>query len=90
MAPGPDGQVVIQVADNGPGISEAEKSIVTDRFYRGDGNAETQGTGLGLTIVEAIARLHKGRLTLKDNGPGLAASLVFPSQNSDEAIKAPN
>jgi signal transduction histidine kinase len=73
-----NGQVEIVIADNGPGIADAEKSRVTQRFYRcrnGDGKA---GIGLGLSVVDAVARLHEGTLTLADNDPGLIASLKIP------------
>jgi signal transduction histidine kinase len=70
------GQVEIMVADNGPGIADADKLRVTERFYRGDRASE--GIGLGLSVVEAIARLHSGTLTLNDNHPGLVATLTLP------------
>jgi signal transduction histidine kinase len=71
-------QVSIEVADNGPGIAEAEKLRVTERFYRGDQRSGIEGTGLGLSVVEAVARLHGGSLSLRDNNPGLAAELILP------------
>lgn len=77
IAPSAADAVEIEVADNGPGIAEAEKSSVTKRFYRGNRDAATEGTGLGLSVVEAVARLHGGSLSLKDNHPGLAASLTL-------------
>lgn len=65
----------IIVADSGPGIPEAEREEVTRRFYRGDASRSTAGAGLGLSLVEAVARLHGGRLRLEDNQPGLRAIL---------------
>ncbi len=73
------GQVVIAVRDTGPGIPEADRAKVTERFYRGDASRGTAGVGLGLSIVAAIARLHGGVLRLGDNGPGLAAELILPA-----------
>jgi signal transduction histidine kinase len=75
IAPCNEGQVEIVVSDDGPGIPDGEKSHVTDRFYRGHSSAGKSGIGLGLSVVEAVARLHDGRLTLSDNHPGLTASL---------------
>jgi signal transduction histidine kinase len=70
------GQVEIAVADNGPGIADTDISRVTERFYRG--NRDSDGIGLGLSVVEAIARLHGGTLALSDNRPGLIACLSLP------------
>jgi signal transduction histidine kinase len=71
-------RVEITVTDNGPGIEDAEKSRVMDRFYRGDRGADAEGIGLGLSVVEAVARLHAGMFCLSDNRPGLVATLVLP------------
>jgi signal transduction histidine kinase len=70
--------VEIAVADNGPGIADPEKSRVTDRFYRGDRGAVAEGIGLGLSVVEAVARLHAGTLSFTDHCPGLVATLTLP------------
>jgi len=73
-----DGATVeIAVSDNGPGISADQREQALQRFHRlspGDGG---DGLGLGLAIVEACARLHRGRLLLEDNAPGLRARLVL-------------
>jgi len=76
----PDGAVTLGVEDSGPGIPEAERERVMDRFYRGAG-AEAGGSGLGLAIVKAIAELHGATLRLgrSERLGGLAATLVFPS-----------
>src|SRR5882757_533360 len=66
-----DGSVEICVADDGPGIPDAEKPKVAQRFYRGDASRGTPGVGLGLSLVQAVAKLHGGTLELRDNGPGL-------------------
>ena len=71
-----DGAVEVVVADNGPGIPEAEVLRVTQRFYRGDASRGTPGVGLGLSLVEGVAKLHGGALELADNRPGLRATLV--------------
>jgi two-component system sensor histidine kinase/response regulator len=72
------GQLVIAVRDRGPGISAPDKAKVVQRFYRGDRSRATPGVGLGLALVLAVAQLHRGRLDLLDNHPGLAATLVLP------------
>jgi hypothetical protein len=68
----------VTVADQGPGIPDAEKARVVERFYRGDASRGTPGVGLGLSLVAAVARLHGGRLELRDNEPGLEAALLLP------------
>jgi signal transduction histidine kinase len=72
-----DGAIEMSVADTGPGIPDAEKPRVTERFYRGDAGRGTPGVGLGLSVVGAVARLHAGTLELADNHPGLRAGMVL-------------
>jgi signal transduction histidine kinase len=66
------------VADHGPGIEPHERDEAVRRFGRLDRARSSPGAGLGLSLVEAVARLHGGRLALDDNRPGLAASIVLP------------
>jgi signal transduction histidine kinase len=73
-----DNTVVITVSDQGPGIPAEERSKATDRFYRGETARSTPGSGLGLSLVLAVARLHGGSLRLEDNSPGLRAVLSLP------------
>lgn len=73
------GRPQITVADSGPGIPEAERGRVTERFYRGDAARGQGGVGLGLSLVQAVARLHGGSLALADNAPGLRAVLTLPA-----------
>lgn len=68
--------VEIAVEDNGPGVADSEKPKLVERFYRGDASRGTPGVGLGLSVVEAVAKLHGGFLKLADNNPGLRARLV--------------
>ena len=63
------------VADTGPGIPEADRGRVLERFVRLDTARTAQGSGLGLAIAAACAKLHRGRLTLEDNQPGLRVVL---------------
>lgn len=72
------GRAVIEVADRGPGIPEAERDKVLRRLYRLERSRTTPGHGLGLSLVAATARLHGAELTLMDNAPGLAVRLGFP------------
>ena len=74
---GDGGSVEIVVADSGPGIPDAEKPKAVERFYRGDASRCTPGVGLGLSLVDAVARLHGSELKLEDNHPGLRARIVL-------------
>ena len=65
------------VADNGPGIAEAYRQKVFQRFYRLEQSRTTPGNGLGLSIVAAIADLHGGTIALADNAPGLKVVITF-------------
>ena len=73
-----DGAVEIAVADDGPGIADVDKPRAAERFFRGDASRGSPGVGLGLSIVEAVAKLHGGVLQLLDNHPGLLAQMVLP------------
>jgi signal transduction histidine kinase len=74
---GDGGSVEIVVADSGPGIPDTEKPKAVERFYRGDASRCTPGVGLGLSLVDAVARLHGSELNLEDNHPGLRARIVL-------------
>ena len=63
------GVLLLQVEDSGPGIAEAERELVFQPFYRTLGN-EADGSGLGLPIVQEIARQHGATVTLEDTHPG--------------------
>ena len=73
-----DGQVVMDVADDGPGVPEGEHANITRRFYRLDRSRSTPGGGLGLSMVAAIAELHGAALAFADNAPGLTVEVKFP------------
>jgi signal transduction histidine kinase len=70
--------IEVAVADSGPGIPEESREAVLDRFVRLDATRSTPGNGLGLSLVQAVARLHSARLSLGDNAPGLKVTLTFP------------
>jgi signal transduction histidine kinase len=71
--------VELSVADSGPGIAPADRPRVTERFVRLEASRNSPGTGLGLSLVVAVAHFHKAELVLEDNMPtGLKAVLRFP------------
>jgi signal transduction histidine kinase len=70
--------VLLSVIDHGPGIAEADRGHVVERFVRLERSRSEPGSGLGLSLVSAVAHLHGGELTFDDNGPGLKATLVLP------------
>jgi signal transduction histidine kinase len=70
--------VELSVSDTGPGIRAEEKPKVIERFYRGDASRGTPGVGLGLSLVQAISKLHGGALELIDAHPGLKVVMVLP------------
>jgi PAS domain S-box-containing protein len=71
------GETVIRVSDTGPGISEAERETVTQRFYRSDKSRNTKGLGLGLSMVAAIIKLHGFRFRISA-GPGCTVEIACP------------
>jgi len=79
-----DGSPRLSVCDSGPGVPEDKRHEVTKRFVRLDASRSKPGTGLGLSLVEAVMDLHGGSLTLsathpeRENAPGLTATMVFP------------
>ena len=73
-------ETVIRVIDTGPGIPEIEREAVTQRFYRSDKTRNTKGLGLGLSMVAAIIKLHRFRLTISA-GPGCTAEIACPNLN---------
>jgi signal transduction histidine kinase len=75
--------VEIAVADNGPGIAPEDRERVLKRFVRLEKSRTEPGTGLGLSLVQAVARLHGGGVRLEDNGPGLRVILTLPKRGDD-------
>jgi signal transduction histidine kinase len=72
-----EGGPVISIADDGPGIPPCSHEQVFKRFYRLEQSRYTQGNGLGLSLVAAVARLHGARIEMCDNAPGLKIKLRF-------------
>ena len=77
----PDG-LVIEVRDDGPGLSKADQERIFERFYRADPSRKrngSEGTGLGLSIVDAVMRAHGGRIDVESEiGKGASFKLFFP------------
>src|SRR6185369_6395179 len=82
-----DDDPYFSVCDTGPGIPEEDRERVLDRFVRLERSRNTPGSGLGLSLVAAVARMHDAHITLDDNGPGLAAKMIFP--RTSEILVAP-
>ncbi len=78
-----DAGITLTVADSGPGIPADAYDKVTERFFRLEQSRTTPGSGLGLSLVAAVARLHRARLRFADGRPGLRVSLVFERKHGD-------
>jgi signal transduction histidine kinase len=72
------GRAELTVADSGPGIPPEYRKRVFDRFFRLEGSRSEPGNGLGLSLVDAVAKLHGAAVRLEDNQPGLRAVLSIP------------
>jgi signal transduction histidine kinase len=76
---GNDGErIALSVADRGPGIPDADRGRVVERFVRLERSRSEPGSGLGLSLASAVARLHGGELKLEDNHPGLRTTIALP------------
>jgi len=73
-----DGRARLCVSDGGPGIAPEYRELATVRFRRLPGSSGLPGSGLGLSLVAAVARLHHARLELGDGDPGLRVTLEIP------------
>jgi signal transduction histidine kinase len=80
-----NGHVLLTVADNGPGIPAADRARVVERFVRLETSRTEPGSGLGLSLASAVARLHGGELRLEDNAPGLKVTIVLPRWGTTES-----
>jgi signal transduction histidine kinase len=77
-------EILVTVADNGPGIPAEFRRKVLQPFYRLEASRTTPGSGLGLSLVAAIATLHGVALDLQDNDPGLRYFLRFASKSDGD------
>jgi signal transduction histidine kinase len=75
LALGP--RATVTVADTGPGVSPEDRERVLQRFVRLEASRTTSGSGLGLSLVAAVAQLHEAELRLGDNAPGLCVDVIF-------------
>lgn len=78
------GQIILQIADNGPGIPAPEQPYIFDKFYRGSAvSSDTPGTGLGLAIVKSVVESHGGRVWVDSNAEaGTTFTVVLPASAS--------
>jgi signal transduction histidine kinase len=83
-------EAVVSVADNGPGVPLAERQRIFDRFYRLESSRSTPGSGLGLALVAAVARLHGAAVSLSDAQPGLEVRVVFRGRPRAGTLGFPN
>ena len=81
--------IVLTVADRGPGIAPADRARVLDRFVRLEGSRSRPGSGLGLSLAAAVARMHGGTVDLEDNQPGLRVRLTLPATDDRPQSLAP-
>jgi signal transduction histidine kinase len=72
------GRKDIIITDSGPGIPQAYRDKVFEKFFRLEQSRNTKGNGLGLSLVAAIARIHNATIALEDNNPGLKVIVSFP------------
>jgi len=79
---GNNDQFTITVSDNGPGIPVEERERVFERFVRLENERNSPGNGLGLSLVQAVVRLHAASLVLEDNNPGLRAVITLQRKSS--------
>jgi signal transduction histidine kinase len=77
-AAGEGDHIFLTVADPGPGIPEGDRTRAVERFVRLEQSRSQPGSGLGLSLAHAVARLHGGELRLEDNQPGLRSVLALP------------
>jgi len=73
------GRVLLEVGDNGPGIAPEDRARAVERFVRLEKSRTEPGSGLGLSLVAAVAKLHRGEFRIEDNGPGVRAVIDLPA-----------
>jgi signal transduction histidine kinase len=77
--------VLLEVADDGPGIPDTDRERVLQPFMRLERDRSQSGSGLGLSLIAAVMRLHRASLELLDHGPGLKVRCVFPKSGDQQA-----
>jgi signal transduction histidine kinase len=81
--------VEFAIADRGPGIDLADRARVLERFVRLEGSRSRPGSGLGLSLAAAVARMHGGTVELEDNHPGLRVRVALPAEEESPRLPAP-
>jgi len=81
-ATGEGDRIMLAVADSGGGIPAADRGRAVERFVRLEQSRSLPGSGLGLSLASAVARLHGGELKLEDNHPGLKTVISLPRSGS--------
>ncbi|MGB7259122.1 MAG: ATP-binding protein [Pseudolabrys sp.] len=81
-------RILLTVADAGPGIPEGDRARAVERFVRLEQSRSLPGSGLGLSLASAVARLHGGELMLEDNQPGLKSTIALPRGGSQPVFIA--
>jgi signal transduction histidine kinase len=82
-------RIFLAVSDKGPGIPPADRPRAVERFVRLEQSRSKPGSGLGLSLAAAVARLHGGELRLEDNEPGLKAVLALPRADMAASVAKP-
>jgi signal transduction histidine kinase len=85
-ASGEGDRILLTVSDAGPGIPEADRSRAVQRFVRLEQSRSLPGSGLGLSLAQAVAHLHGGELKLEDNKPGLRSIISLPRGGPAQAL----
>ncbi len=88
-AAGEGDRILLTVADTGPGIPADDRIRAVERFVRLEQSRSLPGSGLGLSLANAVARLHGGELRLEDNAPGLRSVLALPRGASAALLSSP-
>jgi hypothetical protein len=82
MCDGPQARLVVE--DDGPGVLDADRDKLLQRFYRAEASRTTAGNGLGLSLVAASTRAHRGTVSVEDAGPGLRIVITLPRLDHDQ------
>ncbi len=86
-----DGRTRMEIADQGPGISQEESHLVFDAFYRSPKTSGLKGSGIGLSLVDSILKLHQVDIQLKsESGKGTHFILTFPAESKPEPVTSPS
>ena len=80
--------IVLTIADRGPGVEPADRARVLERFVRLEGSRSRPGSGLGLSLAAAVARMHGGAVELEDNEPGLRVRFTLPASDDQPQSRA--